>query len=430
MIWPGLCNKHVGSYTITNLIIKEMDEIAQYSDTIVKPGLKRIKVFLTKLGNPQKKFATILVGGTNGKGSTVSYLYHMLNAIGIKVGGYLSPHLTSLNERILIPGSSPWELKSLMKELESKALHWGMDLSPFELLTSAVFVLFNNYSIDLAIMEVGMGGRWDATNVSHPVASIIVSLGLDHTQYLGHTLSAIALEKLPIGRKGRPLLLGNIPLGGLRAFREGNGALGAVLQEWQRDFFVLEHKEQGFCYVGDQVVSPLVLKLEGRHQWINASLALRTMEVLGFPLTRQALDALQRVWLPARMQVKEVGGVPVVFDVAHNPLALRVLLESLPLRFPERPLWVFFQLLKDKPWQEALKLLLGGFERAFFVDLPRGGREVPGSWIMAFDQVEFVKGRDEWDLLFQEARDRGAVVVFTGSFGMVREGMRWVDGAE
>ena len=410
-----------------------MDVFIQYSDRIVKPGLGRIKIFLRKLGDPQKKFATILVGGTNGKGSTVSYLYHMLNALGVRVGGYLSPHLNSLRERVMIPQScaQEWELESFIEELQSKALRWGIDLSPFELLTAAVFVIFNNCSIDLAVMEVGMGGRWDATNVSDPVASIIVSLGMDHTQYLGHSLSAIALEKLPIARRGRPLVLGNIPLEGLKAIREGNRAIGAVFHEWQKDFFAMGCAGEGFCYVGDGVFSPLRLKLEGQHQWINASIALRTMEVLGFPLTAGVLRALQGTWLPGRMQMEVVKGVPVVFDVAHNPLALKTLLGSLRSRFPERPLWAFFQLLKDKPWQDALKLILGGFERTFFLNLTYEDRGLLYSHLVTYGSVEgFIRGREDWEGLLQEARDEGAVMVFTGSFGAVKEGMLWVAGVE
>ena len=406
-----------------------MGVFTQYSDTIIKPGLERIKFFLTKLGNPQNRFTTILVGGTNGKGSTVSFLYSMLRSLGVKVGAYLSPHIHSLEERVLLPEEEKGELKGLLEEMKAKAQGWGIDLSPFELLTSAIFVLFSNCELDLAVLEVGLGGRWDATNVSNPIASVIVSLGIDHTQYLGSTLASIAREKLLIARKGIPLVLGDIPVEGLRVLKEGGRALGARIHEWQLDFFVLGEGSEGFCYVGEKVIPSLKLKLEGPHQRVNASLALRTMEVLGFSLTPPSLAALQETWLPGRMQVETVDGVPVVFDVAHNPLALKALVDGLGRRFGNRPLWAVFKLLKDKPWGEAIKIILEGFERLFFLETPsQDDREVPKVQLEGSLPLKSVASKEDWEKVMEEARKEGAVVVFTGSFRAVREGLDWLAG--
>jgi len=401
----------------------------QYSDRIIKPGLERIKFFLAKLGNPQKKFNTILVGGTNGKGSTVSFLFHTLQAQGVKVGAYLSPHLYRLEERILLSAPKSYQLTAVVAEMERMATKWNIELSPFELLTSAVFVLFSNCGIELALLEVGMGGRWDATNITSPLVSIITSLGLDHTQYLGPDLASIAMEKFHIARKGRPLILGNIPQKGLKVLRQKGRALGAFIFEWNKDFFSLDRGPKEFCYVGDGVVPEVRLSMEGDHQRINASLALRTLEALKFPINGGVLRGLMKTWLPGRMQIEEVEGVPVILDVAHNLLALQVFISFVRRRFVNRPIWAFLRLLQDKPWMDLLKTALENFEEVYFLEIPDDdGREVSIALVPDGIPVKPLNLRRQGIEILERAKEMKAVLVFTGSFGAVREALNWVNG--
>ena len=401
-------------------------DFSQYSDKIIKPGLERIKLFLRKLGNPQDKFSSILVGGTNGKGSTVSYLYHLLNASGVKVGAYLSPHLIQLRERIKIPERLEEEdIEDVLAELEKKSQKWKVDLSPFELFTAAVFMVFQNLGIDLAILEVGMGGRWDATNVTDPIASLVVSVGMDHTRYLGRNIEAIACEKFLIARPGKPLIVGLLPLPALRVFRDMGTGRGVPIDEYQRGFTVIP-ETKGFCYVGYRVIPHLLTGMEGRHQWVNAALAIRTLEVLEMPLVRAA-QALKETKLPGRFQVEEFKGVTLVLDVAHNPLALETLIGALKERFPKRPLWVVFQLLRDKPYKEMVKLLERNFERFFHVPLDLGGRGLKDKEVVGRG-IDGVRKREEWLSLLERAREQGAVLVVTGCFGVVKEVNKWLHG--
>ena len=407
-----------------------MNLFAQYSDRIIKPGLERLKSFLNKLGNPQNKFNTVLVGGTNGKGSTVAFLFHMLSALGLKTGGYLSPHLFNLEERVLLSVPGAKELPRIFEEMEKKSLDWKIELTPFELLTASIFVLFNNCGIDLAILEVGMGGRWDATNVTSPLVSIITSLGLDHTQFLGSTITTIAEEKFPIARQERPLILGNIPLTGLKVLREEGKSLETKTYEWGKDFFAIG-RDRDFCYVGDHIVPHIALAMEGSHQWVNASLALKAVELLGLPVNGCVVEGLKRAWLPGRMQVEEVKGVSVVLDVAHNPLALGVLIGGLRKRFGNRPVWVFLRLLKDKPWREFLKVAQKAFEKVYFLEVARDDDRAlsPTSALVEVGMEPRVFSFErQGKRILEKARKEEAVLVFTGSFGAVKEAMSWLNG--
>ena len=401
-------------------------DFSQYSDGIIKPGLNRIEIFLRKLGNPQKRFSTIIVGGTNGKGSTVSYLYRLLSASGVRVGAYLSPHLLHIKERIKVPERvEDKDIEGVFVELKKKSHRWSIDLSPFELFTAAVFVIFQNMGVDLAILEVGMGGRWDATNVTNPMASLVVSLGIDHTKYLGRTIEAIAHEKFFIARSGKPMIIGLLPLPALRVFRELGTDQGVLFDEYGKDFVIIPEAE-GFCYAGNGIIPHLKTGMEGRHQWINATLAIRTLELLGMPLG-DVTPILRETQLPGRFQVEEFEGVTLVLDVAHNPLALEALTETLRRRFPEKPIWAVFQFLRDKPHREMLTFLRREFRGLFHAPLDLEGRGLKDGEITG-EGINNIKTKRDWLFLLERAQKKGAVIVATGCFGVVREVHKWLHG--
>ncbi len=399
----------------------------QYSDSVIKPGIERIKFFLAKLGNPQNAFSSILIGGTNGKSSTACYLYELLAASGIETGVFLSPHLLQFQERVKATrGFSLEELKGLMNDLGKCSRRWGIDLSPFELLTASVLELFKYMGIELAVLEVGMGGRWDATNVTDPLVSLVVSVGMDHTLYLGSSIEAIAWEKFHIARPGKSLIIGAFPLPGLSVFRGMSREWGVTLHELQKDFFFLPEEGGGFCYVGRKVLPHLVAGMRGDYQMINVAMALRAMEVLGMALKGVA-PVIGRTRLPGRFQVEECYGVTLVFDVAHNPSALSLLIGEVKKCFPKRPLWAVFQLLRDKPYREMISLLRRGFERLIHLPLDLGGRGLGGDEAMV-GGIERIQGRKEWTTVVNSARHENAVVVITGCFGVVREVFTWLRG--
>jgi dihydrofolate synthase/folylpolyglutamate synthase len=356
-----------------------------------------------------------------------------MGAAGLRVGTFLSPHLFSIKERVLFSSEdfSEDRLVHSVDTLCKKAEAWGIELSPFEILTCAVFFIFSDSNIDLAILEVGMGGRWDATNVSYPVASVIVSLGRDHTDYLGNDLLSIAMEKLPIARKGVPLILGRIPKMALEVSRKKALSMEAQLDEWGKNFFTLHNGADTFHYFGERVIPNVRLAMKGSNQWLNASLAFRVLELLGLPIVDSSVSSLESVVLPGRFQSVTVDGVNIVLDVAHNPLGVKTLASNLDLYFHKRPVWGFLQVLRDKPWVDMLKLIQKHFEKVFFVKPEVEDERVlslaeAGPYASSIDGE--VQRMEEFLEIMAEARNRGGVLVFSGSFNAVRDGLRWIDG--
>lgn len=176
----------------------------------IKCGLENIRALLARLGHPEAAAPVILVAGTNGKGSTGAFLAHALRSAGRKTGWTTSPHLVSPTERIWIDGASllPEHLDDLLEEVFAAEAALGLKGTFFELMIASAFLAFKHANVDLAVVEVGMGGRWDATNASEPVLTVLTNVEMDHMQYLGDTREAIAREKLCTAREGRPLVLG------------------------------------------------------------------------------------------------------------------------------------------------------------------------------------------------------------------------------
>lgn len=401
-----------------------------YSDRVVMPGLERINLFLEKLGQPQNKFSSILVAGTNGKGSTVNFLFEALKASGVRAAAYLSPHLFRLAERILLPWGNVEDkvLEDLIDEMAKKSEEWKIPLSPFEILTASCFLLFSSYGIELAIMEAGMGGRWDATNASFPILSIVTSIGKDHTEYLGKTLEKIAIEKLGITRKDTPLILGPIHLTPLKAVRPWLRARKIPWNEWGREFRAVGlNGSESVLYVGETLKTFRLERMRGWHQLFNASLALRALEQLNIRLDKEVINALSNSYLPGRFEWGERDGVPIILDVAHNLEGLEFFFKNMKFYFSGRPLFIFFVFLKDKPWSEMITLMRGHSEAFYSIFLP-DERVVPEAHLRELGISIVRSGSPLFLKVIAEARDRNGVVAFVGSFAAVREGKKWLDG--
>lgn len=298
-------------------------------ETGVKLGLERVGHFLTALGEPHLAVPTIHVAGTNGKGSVCSYLTAALVAAGYRVGTYLSPHLEQINERFLIDGL-PVDDASLSETIEAvdrarqdwgRAQGVGPDaLTYFELCTAVAFQLFANRQVDVAVIEVGMGGRLDATNVIQPLATAITSIGLDHTEVLGETIAAIAMEKAGILKPGVPCAVGPVSAEALAVIEARAAAVGAPV--W-RSGTHLRRERRGAAVVlttPEGAVGPVTLGLSGAHQAGNAAVAVGVLHGLrrrGFPVDDAAIVAgLGSARIGARIERLRPG---LVLDGAHNP---------------------------------------------------------------------------------------------------------------
>jgi dihydrofolate synthase / folylpolyglutamate synthase len=298
----------------------------------IKPGLSRTKALLSGLGDPHHSFPVIHVAGTNGKGSTAAITASVLSKQGYRVGLYTSPHLLDFTERIQINGVPiAHELVGDLTDIVRYVADTRLRQPPtfFEATTAMAFMHFALTGVELAVVEVGLGGRFDATNVVSPLATVITTIALDHEQYLGDTLEAIAGEKAGIIKHGVPVITGRIepqPLSVIRAVASRHKAPSRSLGT---DFETEGDSSSQFSYRGmAQSYTHLACPLAGRHQVDNAACALAALEVAqerGITVSETSIrEGLRTVCWPGRLE--SAGWQPqIVLDGAHNPQAAAVL---------------------------------------------------------------------------------------------------------
>lgn len=312
----------------------------------MKPGLERMRAMLERLGQPQRSFRVVLVGGTNGKGSTSATLASILQTSGERVGLFTSPHLTRFTERFLVNGAELPEAGVLRVLREVRPLAEEVQATFFEVVTVMACLLFARQHVTTAVMEVGLGGRLDSTNALDPVLSVVTNVALDHTAILGETKELIAQEKAGILRPERPAVVG-VAGGLIPIFR----AEGANLWSAGVDF-TLEIHPLGWRGSEVRVTlpnrSPFVFRtsLLGEHGARNAALAVVAALRLGVPL-----DAVERgvaaATSPGRMEVLPWPGGQMLLDGAHNPDGAAALAEAL-ISLGVTPVPVIFGAAEDK----------------------------------------------------------------------------------
>jgi dihydrofolate synthase / folylpolyglutamate synthase len=351
-----------------------------------KFSLAEIGILLAALGNPHQRFKSILIAGTNGKGSTASTLASILVASGLRTGLYTSPHLERPNERLRINGeeisNQEFADRYFAVHAAAERLIGSGELSQhpsfFEILTAMAFLQFAHAAIDIAVLEVGMGGRLDATNIVSPLLSVITDISLDHTEWLGPTVSAIAREKAGILRRNGTLIT-------LPQHPEANQSIGEIATDLNvraisaTPFMPPANAAPAVTYSVDvlgatiQVDSPL----HGAHQHRNLALAIAAAEELArghnFPVTPQSIAAgIRATKWPGRLEEIRIGSVLWVLDVAHNPAgawALRAGLRFIFEAVPSHPRTLVFACLRDKPLSELAQILFPLFDRVIFAPI-------------------------------------------------------------
>lgn len=294
-------------------------------------GLDRVRAVQDALGLGACSFAVVTVGGTNGKGSIVAMLEAMYRSAGYRVAAYTSPHLLRFNERIRVNGrdASDAELVGALAEVERARS--DVPLTYFEFATLAAAALFRSEHVDLAILEVGLGGRLDAVNAFDADVAIVASIGLDHLDYLGPDRNSIAREKAGIFRRGRPAICGEEDPP--EAIGQEVTRIGSEWLQIHRDFSFVQREDAWQWQYHDQIRSGLPLPtLRGRHQLNNASCALMAAECLKqrFPTGMADVRAGLAARIAARFDVRpRAGKASVIFDVAHNGAAATALADSL-----------------------------------------------------------------------------------------------------
>jgi len=337
------------------------DRLKAFLGRGINLDLAPIREVLGRLGNPQDKYPSLIVGGTNGKGSVCALLSSILKQAGYKVGLYTSPHLVDVQERIKINDTLISE-GEFNENLERVLEAGGERLTYFEILTAIAFHFFRQREVDIAILEVGMGGRWDATNVVTPMLSIITNVSLDHREFLGATLSAIAREKAGIIKEGGVCVTGVSQLSPLREIKRICSDREAKLYILGQDFRIRRWRKEGkFDYYGlFERYMGLSVALRGAHQVRNAALVIAAKELLsrrGWMIEEdKMLLGLQRVHWEGRMEL--VNAFPVtILDGAHNPAGIGALCRALEEEYPGRKYITVFGCLADKDHRLMLSRL-------------------------------------------------------------------------
>jgi len=340
-----------------------------------RPGLDRIQVLLNKVENPEKKVPVIHIAGTNGKGSTVAYLRSILMEAGITVGSFTSPYIEEFNERIAID-TKPIPDTALIQYVEKyQPIVAELDQDPaingiteFEILTAIMLDYFATEKIDVAIVEVGLGGLLDSTNVVEPILTAITTIGFDHMEILGDTLNEIAQQKAGIIKKNTPVVTGKITKGPLIEIVEKAVTETAKVyrygEEYQVDYLRPDAAWGELFKFTDRAgkLTSLKVPLLGRHQVENAGVAIELFHLYcdqqGLPFEEKTIQkGLAKAQWPARME--KISEEPlIVMDGAHNGHAIKRLVENVKREFRDYNIKILFSALETKDIDQMLTLLL------------------------------------------------------------------------
>ena len=400
-----------------------------------KHGLYRMEAILEALGNPERELKSIHIAGTNGKGSTAAMVTAFAKAHGLRVGTFTSPHMDSVRERIQLDGvpieEEPfWQAASLVREVERRLFEeWGA-FNYFEILTAMMFVVFQQEAVDLAIIEVGIGGLLDNTNVGHPLVSVITTIGLDHQDLLGSTLEEITVQKAGIIKPGQQVVVGPVMRECMDVIRDTARQQGATVQAFGEDFSLVDDS-----YQDEALTIPLVhLALQGAFQKENATVAIRAfrawMEVTGRSVQAECIEAAIRVvsW-PGRMEVLQEAPL-VIIDGAHNLPAIERLVQNMKAHVGKKQTLLFSALTRKDSKQMLLRLqealpdvniILTSFH-------PTKGQSIARSDVEAYldsPQIYYEERFEDVIDRFASATDDKSELWVTGSLYFIAEVRHW-----
>lgn len=348
-----------------------------------KPGLSRMKTMLAALGNPQDSFRCIHVAGTNGKGSVCAMLDSVLRAQGYRTGLFTSPYIREFRERMRVDGV-PIDgevLADITETVRPYAEALTEKPTVFELVTVIAFEYFRRSRVDVVVLEVGLGGRLDPTNViQNPWLSVITGIDFDHTQQLGNTLQSIATEKAGIIKEGRPCLYGGTDSSACRT-------IGAVAQAKKAPFHTVD---RSLLSVRRQTLDGTVLDFDGERELFlpllgayqpeNVAIVLTALQVLsasGLPVREEAIrQGLRNVSWPARFELMNRSPL-VICDGGHNPQGVKAAVKSMALYFPDERVNVLSAVMEDKDYDEMIEELKSVANKIYTVSVPNNPRALP-----------------------------------------------------
>lgn len=355
----------------------DYNEAIDYIENIIcinpKPGLERMKILMELLGNPQDKLKIIHVAGTNGKGSTCAMIESILRASGYTTGLYTSPHLSKYNERIKINNIdiSDKEFAQMTSKISTVCSKMKTQPSIFEFLTAIALCYFENHSLDFVILEVGLGGRFDSTNIiKSPVLSVITSIGIDHTQYLGNTVEQIAKEKGGIIKKNCTTVLcfnSSAVYNVIESICNQKNSKLYFNYNLDIDIKSIDLNKIIFSVKCDYYqYSNVVLSMIGEYQIYNATTALTAIKVLndiGFNISKEnILNGLKNTFWAGRMEVVSKNPY-IILDGAHNIDGINMLIKYIQTYFQTKKITLLMGVLKDKEYIQIINSMLSVVDR-------------------------------------------------------------------
>lgn len=323
----------------------------------IRPGLEAMERALAQLNNPAKGLRYIHVAGTNGKGSTVTFMESIARSHGLRTGSFTSPAMVDLHDQIRIDGQPITEYEADAAFAEMKKAAISGQLTDFEMLTAAAFLVFKNHQPDLIFLEAGMGGRFDSTNVIVPEASVITSIALDHTGFLGGTIKEIAWHKAGILKPGKPGIIGPLEPEAIEEIKQAATEAAAPLFIYGKDFNAIPGITPG---------------LSGPHQQVNLALAAEALKAAGGEFDAVKLKkGAETAFLPGRFEQIRPG---VFLDGAHNPAAAEVLVRTIRDRFGEEAKVHFMVgMLSTKDFRSVIRILEPVAQSFSFIDFDHSG---------------------------------------------------------
>lgn len=389
---------------------KSIDILTSQGKFYINLGLERVQAVLEILGNPQKHLKFIHVAGTNGKGSVCAMLSSVLNARGLKVGLFTSPHVFEYTERMKIndveipQADFAKNVFEIIKIAEKSDIH----LTEFEIITVVAFKYFAQNEVDVVILETGLGGRLDATNViENNICSVITHIDFDHTERLGGTIEKIATEKAGIIKQNCPVVTSKN--------NAGFEVIQKVAQENNSQILLSEEVEEGRIFPQEKSA------LKGTYQCENISLVLKVIELLnqnGFAITEENIEiGLKNVKHPCRFEYFQEQNI--IIDGAHNPNGTKVLRESLDEYFPNQKIKFIFGCLRNKQYAQMMENLFTQNDEIYFYEFDN---------LNACSYAELASACEFSSKPFGEFRqDSSILTVICGSFYMIKELMLKID---